>query len=269
MMGPAHSLSGAVAWLAVGAVAAERGTPMPPLVLAVGAVICAGAALAPDLDHKAATISRSFGPISRLACWFTHDLAEIVYKATRTRRDSHREGGHRTLTHTWFWAAATGAAAYGLSFLGKWAVLAIFFVHLVLAIEGLLWRWARRGHDVITWLLSAAVSWIVYEQLSNHPGQADWLFPHPYAWLGLPIALGVLVHILGDALTESGAPLFWPIPIDGKRWYPFGTPKVLRFRAGDKVEHLLVTPLLVVVGVLCGFGSFLLPIHSLSQLSFH
>lgn len=258
MMGPAHSLSGAVAWLGVGAVAAERGHPMPPLVIIVGAALCAGAALVPDLDHKSATISRSFGPISKLACAITNQLGEWVYNLTRSKKDKHREGGHRTLTHTWFWAAASGAAVYGLSYAGRWAVLALMFVHTVLAIEGLLWRWARRGHDVITWLLGAAASWIVYEQLGSHPDQASWAFSQPYAWLALPIALGVLMHILGDALTVSGAPLFWPVPIAGRRWYPFGPPEAVRFRAGDKVETLLVTPVLLVGGGLLGAGAFLL-----------
>jgi len=68
MMGPAHSLSGAAAWLGVGAVAAGLDRPMPWPTLVVGALICAGAALAPDLDHKAATISRAFGPLSRALC---------------------------------------------------------------------------------------------------------------------------------------------------------------------------------------------------------
>ena len=67
MMGPAHSLSGAAAWLGVGAAAAAAGHTMPWPVLVVGALICAGAALAPDLDHKSATISRAFGPLSQRA----------------------------------------------------------------------------------------------------------------------------------------------------------------------------------------------------------
>ena len=50
MMGPAHSLSGAAAWLGVGAAAAAFDHPMPWPVLLVGALLCAGAALAPDLE---------------------------------------------------------------------------------------------------------------------------------------------------------------------------------------------------------------------------
>src|SRR5690606_21141179 len=82
MMGPAHSLSGAAAWLGVGAATAAAGHPMPWPVLLAGALICAGAALAPDLAHKAATISRAFGPLSRWMCEIVDKLSYAVYKAT-------------------------------------------------------------------------------------------------------------------------------------------------------------------------------------------
>jgi membrane-bound metal-dependent hydrolase YbcI (DUF457 family) len=254
MMGPAHSLSGAVAWLGVAAVAAANDHPMPLLVVIVGAVICAGAALAPDLDHKSATISRAFGPISKLACSVTENFAAAVYKATRGKKDSRREGGHRTLTHTVWWAAIVGGAVYALSYAGRWAMLAVFFVHLVLAVEGLLWRWARKSHDVLVWLLSAAVAWIVYEQLGAR--QPAWLFEQPFGWICLPVALGVLIHSIGDSLTVSGAPLLWPLPIGGKRWYPVGPPEFARFRAGGRVENAIVLPLLLVLGGAAGFGAF-------------
>src|SRR6478736_773436 len=100
MMGPAHSLSGAAAWLGVGAAAAAAGHPMPWPVLVVGALICAGAALAPDLDHKSATISRAFGPVSKTLCEVVDKISYAVYKATRAPKDARRTGGHRTLTHT-------------------------------------------------------------------------------------------------------------------------------------------------------------------------
>ncbi len=87
MMGPAHSLSGAAAWLGVGAAAAAAGHTMPWPVLVVGALICAGAALAPDLDHKSATISRAFGPISKTLCEIVDKLSFAVYKATKSKAD--------------------------------------------------------------------------------------------------------------------------------------------------------------------------------------
>lgn len=259
MMGPAHSLSGAAAWLGVGAAAAAAGHGMPWPVLVVGALICAGAALAPDLDHKAATISRAFGPFSRGLCEVVDKLSYAVYKATRKPGDPRRSGGHRTLTHTWLWAVLIGAGASALAMIGgRWAVLGILFVHMVLAVEGLLWRAARVSSDILVWLLGATSAWILGEILNKPGNGADWLFTAPgqeYLWLGLPIVLGAIVHDIGDALTVSGCPILWPIPIGRKRWYPVGPPEAMRFRAGSWVELKVLMPVFMILGGLGGLGA--------------
>lgn len=259
MMGPAHSLSGAAAWLGVGAAAVAAGHPMPWPVLVVGALICAGAALAPDLDHKSATISRAFGPISRGLCEIIDKLSAAVYKATRKKGDPRRTGGHRTLTHTWLWALLIGTGTSLLAVTaGRWAVLGILFVHMVLAVEGLLWRAARVSSDVLVWLLGATSAWVLADVLNKPGNGADWLFTAPgqeYLWLGLPIVLGSLVHCVGDALTVSGCPILWPIPVGRKRWYPIGPPKALRFRAGSWVELKVLMPVFMILGGLGGLGA--------------
>ncbi|MGW6978239.1 metal-dependent hydrolase [Streptomyces sp. NPDC054932] len=255
MMGPAHSLSGAAAWLGVGAATAAAGHPMPWPVLVVGALICAGAALAPDLDHKSATISRAFGPLSKGLCEVVDKISYAVYKGTRSKKDARRTGGHRTLTHTWLWAVLIGGGASVLAVTAdRWGVLALLFVHLVLAVEGLLWRAARMSSDVLVWLLGATSAWILAGVLDQPGNGANWLFTDPgqeYLWLGLPIVLGALVHDIGDALTVSGCPVLWPLPIGGKRWYPIGPPKAMRFRAGSWVELKVLMPVFILLG---GFG---------------
>ncbi|MER7171471.1 metal-dependent hydrolase [Streptomyces mesophilus] len=252
MMGPAHSLSGAAAWLGVGAAAAAADHAMPWPVLLVGALICAGAALAPDLDHKSATISRAFGPLSKALCGIVDKISYGVYKATKSRADARRTGGHRTLTHTWLWAVMIGVGFSALAVLGgRWAVLGILFVHLVLAVEGLLWKAARMSSDVLVWLLGATSAWILAGVLDQPGNGADWLFTgdgQEYLWLGLPVLLGAVVHTIGDALTVSGCPMFWPLPIAGKRWYPVGPPKLMRFRAGSWVELKLLMPAFMLLG---------------------
>ena len=70
--------------------------------------------------------------------------------------------------------------------------------------------------------------------------------------MGLPIVLGAMVHNIGDALTISGCPILWPIPIAGKRWYPLGPPGFMRFRAGAWVENAILMPAFMVLG---GAGS--------------
>ncbi len=260
MMGPAHSLSGAMAWLGVGVAMAYADHPMPWPVLVVGTLICAGAALAPDLDQPSATISRAFGPASKLLCKVLCEISAAVYNATRSKRERRRDGGHRTLTHTWVWAVLIGA---GFSFAavawGRWAVLVTLFIHMVLAVEGLLWRMARVSSDVLVWLLGATSAWMLAAVLDEPGNGANWLFAdHPYLWIGLPIVLGSVVHTIGDAITISGCPMLWPLPIAGKRWYPLGTPRFMRFRAGAWVETRVLMPGFMLLGAAGGVGAVVL-----------
>jgi membrane-bound metal-dependent hydrolase YbcI (DUF457 family) len=66
-------------------------------------------------------------------------------------------------------------------------------------------------------------------------------------WVGLAVGAGHVVHVLGDCLTDAGAPLFGP-------WCrrPVGVWVPLRFktgRRGCRVELWLVRPVLVAAGV--------------------
>jgi hypothetical protein len=137
-------------------------------------------------------------------------------------------------------------------------VLVILFIHMVLAVEGLLWRQARMSSDVLVWLLGATSAWMLADVLDDPGNGKDWLFTQPgqhYLWIGLPIVLGSLVHCIGDALTVSGCPVLWPIPIGRRRWYPVGPPKFMRFRAGSWVEIKVLTPVFFVVGGGCALGA--------------
>ncbi|MGW5115887.1 metal-dependent hydrolase [Streptomyces noursei] len=256
MLGPAHALSGAAAWAGFGVVAAVGGFPMPWPVLVGGVIICAGAALAPDLDHPAATISRSFGPLSAWASGAVGWLSHVVYSATRGSGDPARSGGHRTLTHTALFAALCGfIAAHAASYGGRWAVFAVLFVHLVLGVEGLLWHAARSSSRVLVWLLGAAFAWLLADLLHRPGLGGDWFFGQPgqeMMWLGLPVTLGALVHCLGDALTISGCPFLWPLPLRGRLWYPVGPPQPLRFAAGAWVEQRVLKPVFALLVLVLG-----------------
>jgi membrane-bound metal-dependent hydrolase YbcI (DUF457 family) len=70
---------------------------------------------------------------------------------------------------------------------------------------------------------------------------------HSAAWLGLPIGVGALAHLLGDACTVAGIPLLFPFSIKGQRWYRVGLPKALRLRTDGWVEHRIAMPTFVIV----------------------
>lgn len=59
-----------------------------------------------------------------------------------------------------------------------------------------------------------------------------------WTWLGFPLGLGCVIHVLGDACTRSGVPLLWPLRIRGRRWRRFGAP--IRFTTGGRGEQVAV-----------------------------
>ncbi|HEV7469421.1 MAG: metal-dependent hydrolase [Pseudonocardia sp.] len=236
MLGVSHATSGAALGLAVAGFAPTLVgmTPTAGTMLTFAGV-CAGAALLPDLDHPGSTATRRFSWASWLASKAVRPLSGLVFDLTRGRRDTGK-GTHRGLTHT-----AAGAAFLGLAVnlaSAQWGtpvVLGTLFVCLALAIKGL-------DHLVPgppSLVIAAGLTWVVQEQVPG--GTAGTV-----GWLGAAVALGMVVHSLGDAITSSGAPLLWPVPIRGRLWYPVGSPRPLRFRAGGKVEMLLVAPLLTI-----------------------
>ena len=68
--------------------------------------------------------------------------------------------------------------------------------------------------------------------------------------VGVAVGVGCFAHCLGDALTLSGCPFLFPLPIAGETWYELRPPRFLRFRTGGRVESVLMFPLFSVVGVL-------------------
>jgi len=101
MLGKSHLLVGAAGYLTIGqtALVAIGHGHLGPGEIAAGTVVCAGAAMLPDIDHPGATVSRSLGPVT----W------------TISRFVSRVAGGHRKGTHSIPFAV-------GLTILLAWAL---------------------------------------------------------------------------------------------------------------------------------------------------
>lgn len=225
-MGVSHATSGAAAGLYLAAAApAVFNTPRPVDQL-VFAAVCAGYGLLPDLDHPSSTATRRFGPASVLASAVVRPTSALVFRATALPRD-RGEGTHRCLTHTALAAVALGwATNVVVAWWGAHAVWAVLFIGLALAVKG------------IDHLLPGPPSLAAAGALTGAAVLAGGGGTAP--WLGYAVALGMLIHCLGDALTESGAPLLWPVPIGGRMWHPVRPPGLLRFRTGGAVEVVLL-----------------------------
>ncbi|MQA62846.1 MAG: metal-dependent hydrolase [Actinophytocola sp.] len=232
-MGRTHALTG---WCAGLAVAPVVGAGTVHQAVALGAVT-AGFALLPDLDHPGARASRLLGPITGALSWLLRRASARLYALTKGPRDEDGKGTHRHMTHTLLFALALGAlTAVGTEAGGPYAVAGVVVFALLLA-ENALGDWLLpvSGGAVVWWAASSPDGLGELNQLAG--------------WLGIAVAVGCLVHCLGDALTESGCPFLFPLPIAGETWYEL-RPAWLRFRTGKTAENILIFPAFAVLGVL-------------------
>lgn len=238
-MGRTHAASGWVAGLATAPLLGQHTLTGALLV----ATATAGFALLPDLDHRHSSASRIFGPVTAAISWLLRRTSRAVYAATKGPRDEDCTGEHRHLTHTVLFAAVLGflttgsvmAAQVRHPHAGVAATLAVLLLGVILA-EDRLGDWVA--------LLAGGIA--VLALLGR---DATVLVEAP-SWLGWSVAIGCIVHCLGDALTESGCPFLWPLPIAGETFYELRPPSWLRFRTGGPVENLLMLPAFTVAGVL-------------------
>jgi hypothetical protein len=233
MMGPSHALSGAAAWLA-GSWALDNfaGYHQSPLAIGLGATVCAGGALLPDLDlsgrvttnQGGATVAHTFGVFSLFVAEVIEKVSLGIYSATRMRHDPHRRNGHRTFAH-----------------FGKWAVVGIIFVMAGMALRGLFDKWAERAGWLIVTLCAAAIAVFTAARLPGDRG---------YPLLGFAVGFGCVVHLLGDIITTAGVPILWPIPTGRRMWRMIGVPNGIAVKVGGKTETIVLRTAFTLVALL-------------------
>jgi membrane-bound metal-dependent hydrolase YbcI (DUF457 family) len=212
MMGSTHAMTGTLAFggaslaFTFGLVPGTVTLDLPDWLI-LGVLTTAGA-LFPDIDHHKATVTRSFGGLTRIVRW-------ILIKPFFGK---HREG-----THSIFFAALVG--------FGAW-----------LMIENLHYLGCKIGLLV---LLSIVTSSLI--RLFKIKGWLDDIMPIPvwgfvifFTDVNLKIvpwalALGCLTHVIGDCLTDRGCPILWPISKDKITLALFSTGK-----AGEAVAQIVI-----------------------------
>lgn len=236
-MARGHALVGLLG--GIGYSALLPAAPVPVRVVAVA--VTGGAALLPDLDHRQATAARSLGFVTRVLAGLMSRLAVAVFYATRAPADPvEKTNGHRMLTHTVPWCLLVGAAVGVIGWI--YPVALIVVCGLLVGLLGLGFRVAGCGLLATATVVSAAA-------FTQDPG---------WSWtVSLAVTLGGVLHLVGDWLTPSGVPVLWPLTSQGRRWRMVSAP--VTFTAGDAVETVLVTPLLLVcVVVAAGWETGLL-----------
>lgn len=225
MMGPTHSMSGAAAGAGIAVLAGSQGVDLSPATVLVLTGMTAGAALLPDLDHPSATLARTWGPLSKGLSRLTNSASAGIVNVTGTHKDKKISNGHRTFTHTFFFALLAGIATFvTVSAWGTTAAAIMFFILGSLAMQGLMRDKVRSMGPIAATLIAAAGAWFVSAYLP------ETISPF---MLGLAVTLGCVAHMAGDAVTVSGIPAFAPfISINGERWADVHLlPNGLRVRA--------------------------------------
>ena len=203
MLAVTHAICGAAGWLAVAPAVAPA---MTSTELATSTVVAAGAALAPDIDHPGSTVSRSFGPVSRLASTGVSAAA----------------GGHRMLTHSLAFVALVGAVAWGsTAWWGASAAALWASIPVAVAIPLLARRLPVFISSSTGAMIAVALWWAIHNEVLAYD---SWLVP--------ALTVGVLLHTVpGDLLTPSGVPLL--APFSRRR---FAIPL---FRTGSPAENVV------------------------------
>ncbi|APU17516.1 MULTISPECIES: metal-dependent hydrolase [Actinoalloteichus] len=242
--GPTHAISGLAAWAAVTALASD-GTvgQLSAQSWVIGATLASGAALLPDIDHPSSTVTRTFGAISQGLSKAAVTLSSFIYKLTRTKKDSDRDGGHRGFTHTIVFALLMGLAVTAIVQASNGTATAVvMFFYAGLAIRGIMHKWCPKRDAMLiagaSLVLTALCTWWASGE------------EHNAAIFGLAVIIGCVAHFLGDAITSQGCSMLWPIPIAGKTWYPIRPPEVMRMSTGGKVEMKILLPLLTGAAVI-------------------
>ncbi|MFR9731504.1 metal-dependent hydrolase [Saccharopolyspora sp. MS10] len=244
--GPTHAMSGLAAWAAVTALADTHLIgQLSPRTWVVGATLASGAALLPDIDHPKSTVASTFGALSRGASALLSGTSGFLYRLTRTKRDSDREGTHRGFTHTVVFAILAGLVTTAIVQSSSGAAVGVLmFAFAGLAVRGIMHTWCPRRDALLIAGASLLLTVACWAWAGDQPTDA--------AAFGVAVMLGCVAHFLGDAITEQGCPMLWPIPLEGKTWYPVAPPKAMRMRTGGKVEMVLVGPAMTVIAVVLG-----------------
>jgi membrane-bound metal-dependent hydrolase YbcI (DUF457 family) len=94
--------------------------------------------------------------------------------------------------------------------------------------------------ELLAFLFSAAVAVAIFATIPQQNG---------YLWLGLGVAAGAAVHMIGDSFTKQGCPLFFPFSVflKGKMWW---YTRFAKLESGGETEQAILKFMPIVVAVL-------------------
>lgn len=227
MQGYSHALTGAAAWLALTSTsgAALGWYEQPVQAVLTGTVVCAGAALLPDLDHPQGTIAWSLPPVKAGDLTLIPSPTKAMCEGVAAISGGHRHGTHSIVGIAVFTALAWAASLYTVVIHGRsitlgaglFVVLLVAFASKALRISRNLGGAAGGRKSLVGGILK---SWLGPWVLAlGSAAFATWVLGEQWNWLLVAVGVGALLHNIGDSLTVEGVPWLWP-------WNP-KPPKIL------------------------------------------
>lgn len=246
LMGQAHASTGLAAFLAFLAFAGSSAINFvlgnsPSMGLYVlSAVAFVAGALIPDFDNTSSTAKSSMGIFGEPITFAFRESSRLV-QTIHTKQDAKSRAKAHDVVHRGFWHSLVGAGALalianfltsnplttavllpfgfvGISNLGALIAATLCLAAMHIAMSGLnvgalkAVKGVKNIGSTLMFLVSVAVTLLFFNAIPA--GQ--------YTWLGYSLGIGAVVHIIGDAFTKAGVPLFSPIiPRKGKLWYTY------------------------------------------------
>ena len=246
LMGQAHASTGLAAFLAFLAFAGSStinfvlgNSPSMGLDVLSAVAVVAGA-LIPDFDNTSSTAKSSMGIFGEPITFAFRESSRLV-QTIHTKQDAKSRAKAHDVVHRGFWHSLVGAGALalivnfltsnplttavllpfgfvGISNLGALVAATLCLAAMHIAMSGLnvgalkAVKGVKNIGSTLMFLVSVAVTLLFFNAIPA--GQ--------YTWLGYSLGIGAVVHIIGDAFTKAGVPLFSPIiPRKGKLWYTY------------------------------------------------
>lgn len=263
--GYTHAVSGlfAVALIALAGAYFGWGIPflasVPLIAVTIGfSIALIGATLVPDLDNTQSTSRSTFGILGVILTTIFRASSTIIQTFVRTRKDDSTPDPHRGFWHSTVGAAVLGGIVWGLSTFPQefsipligtvtlgWLISFLIFggmMHLMLAVFAKSSMKSIKKNPLVGELLAFVVSLVMSLSIF-------WFVPKDdFLWLGVAVAVGCFVHILGDTFTRAGTPLFFPIVgiVKGKMWWKT---RFARLESGSDFEKV-ISAILTVAAVI-------------------
>ena len=236
-------------------------------VLALFVITAIGAGNLPDLDNTTSRAKSDLGPFGSFLSVIFRSTSTIFQTTIRTKRDDPTPNPHRGAWHTipaavllgvliWLGTRLPGDIKVPLIGETTWGgifalVMAFTLTHLMLStLAKKMMDKVKKSNaigEIIAILISFATAFSLMRMIPE--GTDFW-------WLGIAVAFGMTIHILGDCFTTSGAPILFPLSgfIKGKFWW---NTRFLPIKAGGPFENYVFVPVFIIFSII-GAGKILL-----------